>query len=275
MNMGVGDAFDLGWKLSAVINGHGGENLLKSYELERKPVALRNVDHSGVHFQVHTQLRELLAGVDPRRVDGDTEEAHMLRAKIHDYYQKHDGENQDFGIEMGFRYKSPIVVPDLSGTEPAWTPSKYTPTTWPGGRPPHVFLSDGTPIFDTFGKDWTLLTFSNQECGHQLLVKAAQSLAVPFVHVDLSKEDLAKKLYEKNLVLIRPDQHVAWRADKLSSAKEAVDILGVVTGRVGAEVDPESKVELAEKPGHAFTSTVGLTTQVGGFELEKMGDFQK
>lgn len=53
MNLGIGDAYDLGWKLAAVINGSAGKALLQSYEEERRPVALRNVERSGVHFDVH------------------------------------------------------------------------------------------------------------------------------------------------------------------------------------------------------------------------------
>jgi FAD binding domain len=275
MNTGIADAFDLGWKLSSVINGHGGRNLLRSYEIERKPVALRNVERSGVHFQVHIQLSEILAGGDPRRVDGDTEEARALRARIRDHYQEHDGENKDFGIEMGYRYQSPIIIPDLEGLEPPWTPSRYTPTTWPGGRAPHIFLSDGTAIFDLFGKDWTLLSFTEEECGQLFLINAAQSLSIPFRHVDLSKENVAKHLYEKDLVLIRPDQHVAWRAEKVSSAKEADLVLYTVTGRLKAEASLGTEPIVAEKLPQAFTATTGLTSKVGGLELDKMGDFQK
>src|ERR1700761_3974007 len=157
MNMGVADAFDLGWKLASVIHGFGGPGLLQSYELERKPVAEANVQRSGVHFNTHLQLKEFLGGDAPKLVDQDTNEAKELRKAIHEYYQEHDNENKDLGVEMGYRYQSPAVVPDTSASAPASDPSRYIPTTWPGGRPPHVFLSDGTPIFDRFGKYWTLL----------------------------------------------------------------------------------------------------------------------
>ena len=69
MNMGIGDAFDFGWKLAAVINGQGGNGLLVAYEAERRPVALRNVEHSGVHFKMHHDLESIIAGQDPKRVD--------------------------------------------------------------------------------------------------------------------------------------------------------------------------------------------------------------
>lgn len=151
MNMGIADAYDLGWKLAAVINGTGGDGLLKSYEVERKAVAERNVAHPGMHFQVHMGLRNILCsdGANPRCVNDNTEESRQLRAQIAQYYREHDGEHEDFGIEMWYRYKSPIIVPDEpESTEPAWSRSKYTPTTWPGGRPPHLFLSIGQAVFD-------------------------------------------------------------------------------------------------------------------------------
>ena len=229
MNMGIADAFDLAWKLSSVIHGYGGDDLLKSYEMERNPVAERNVERSGVHFQVHENLYYLFAGVDPHRVDDNTEEGHALREKIHDHYAAHDGENKDLGVELGYRYNSSIIVQG-AGEEPEWDPSHYHPTTWPGSRPPHLFLSDGTALFGKFGKYWTLLIFAKDDCGQQSLMQAAESLKIPFEKVDLSKEQLAKRLYEKNLVLIRPDQHVAWRADKLNSAEEAHDVLRICTG---------------------------------------------
>lgn len=232
MNMGVADAFDLGWKLAAVFKGFGGEGLLQSYEVERKPVAERNVARSGDHFGVHLKLKEFLAGGDPKRVDENTGEAKELRKMIHDYYQVHDSENKDFGIEMGYRYRSTIVVPDESSSEPAWLPSQYMPTTWPGGRPPHVFLSNGSTLFDHFGKYWTLLVFVGEEVGQSMLVEAAEAFGMPLTVVDLSNEPLAKDLYERQLVLVRPDQHVSWRANSVGSDEEARSIFEKVSGRL-------------------------------------------
>ncbi|KAK5676977.1 hypothetical protein LTS10_010741 [Elasticomyces elasticus] len=234
MNMGIADAFDLGWKLASVVKNTGGPGLLKSYEVERKPVAAKNVAHSGVHFQVHVALKELLAsnGADPRDVDKATDEARCTRMKVQRHYDEHDGENKDFGIEMDYRYKSPIVILDEpADREPPWTPTQYTPSTWPGSRPPHIFLDDGRAIFDQFGKDWTLLCFAGRDCGQSLVVEAAKRLSVPLHLVDLSSEALAKTLYERNLVLVRPDQHVAWRSDSVTTHEEAEKMLGIVTGR--------------------------------------------
>jgi FAD-dependent monooxygenase len=237
MNMGIADAFDLGWKMASVINKTGGPALLRSYEMERKPVAERNVARSGDHFQVHIGLRDLLTQgcSPPQHVDTDTEKAKDTRRKVVKHYQEHDGENRDFGIEMGYRYRSPIIVPDAEeNTEPEWIPSAYTPTTWPGSRPPHVFLSDGRAIFDDFGRDWTLITFDKTSHASEHFQTAAARLSVPIKLLTLSQEPLARALYERDLLLIRPDQHVAWRGNVLESEAEAERILRAVTGRLDA-----------------------------------------
>ena len=124
---GIADAFDLGWKLAAVINGQGGDGLLASYEPERRPVALRNVDHSGVHFKVHQDLEEIIAGHDPKQVDANSPEGVELRRNIHEHYQQHDGENKDFGIEMGYRYDSPIIMRENDEVEPVFDPHRFVP----------------------------------------------------------------------------------------------------------------------------------------------------
>jgi FAD-dependent monooxygenase len=136
---------------------------------------------------------------------------------------------------MGYRYRSPIIISDAKeNTEPKWTPSAYTPTTWPGSRPPHVFLSDGRAIFDGFGRDWTLITFDVTSNASEHFQTAAARLSVPMKLLALSQEPLARALYERDLLLIRPDQHVAWRANVVESEAEAERILRAVTGRLDA-----------------------------------------
>jgi 2-polyprenyl-6-methoxyphenol hydroxylase-like FAD-dependent oxidoreductase len=46
MNTAIGDGFDLGWKLGWVLSGWAGEDLLDTYEEERRPVAAHNVERS-------------------------------------------------------------------------------------------------------------------------------------------------------------------------------------------------------------------------------------
>lgn len=237
MNMGIADAFNLGWKLAAVINNQADKDILSSYESERKPVAERSVAHSGGHFAVHNDLKELLRAVpDPHLIDQDTEEGRALRARVHQHYQTNDGENKDLGIEMGYRYRSPIVlIRDEDGPEPEWTARSYIPTSWPGGRPPHIFLSDGSALFDRLGSHWALVVTTQEEVGQGFITTAAANLSIPLMVVNIAHEERAARLYERNLVLIRPDNHVSWRSDKMDSLEAAESLLRTVTAKPGTE----------------------------------------
>jgi FAD-dependent monooxygenase len=277
MNMGLGDAFDLGWKLAAVINGGGGSRLLDSYEHDRRPVALLSIERSGVHMATHMNVGTILQP-DPLAVDAGSEEGKKLRKAIHDHYQAHDGENKDLGVEMGYRYKSGICLPDDNpSAEPDWSPAHYTPTTWPGGRAPHVFLNNGTAIFDHFGKDFTLVEFLADKDRHdhsaESLLGAAKTLSVHLSHLRLVGEDRARQLWEKRLVLVRPDGHIAWRSDKVIDQTLAGYIIGVAAGLV----EPlRSNGGAVRENGKASTFSVVLNeTQDSEYRLEKMGVFQQ
>ena len=272
MNMGIGDAFDLGWKLAAVINGQAGDALLASYELERRPVALRNVDHSGVHFKVHQDLESIIAGQDPKRVDASSPEGLALRDKIHQHYQTHDGENKDMGIEMGYRYDSLVIMREAGETEPLFDPRRFIPTTWPGGRAPSLFLNDGTAIYDMFGKHWTLLNFVGSGSGTEYMASAAKRLNIELTVLNLSEDGHAKAIYERPLVLVRPDHHVAWRDMSVESSDVALKVLETVTGRASSLSLSNGD---AVQPVLAFTSSASVNTQVTEFALEQIGEFQR
>lgn len=62
MNTGMQDAFNLAWKLAAVIDGHAGETLLDSYHAERHPVAKTMIEATDRLSKVGT-----LAGL-PQRI---------------------------------------------------------------------------------------------------------------------------------------------------------------------------------------------------------------
>ncbi|RMJ08333.1 hypothetical protein CDV36_012050 [Fusarium kuroshium] len=234
MNTGIGDAFDIGWKLAAVVNGYGGQGLLKSYEQERQPVAAQIVERAASHMSVHLTAVELLGG-DVSEVNKTSERGTQLKETLRDHYRNLDGENTDLGIEMGYRYVSQVCIPDGSEPEPKWDPHSYLPTTWPGSRAPHVFLNDGKSIFDRLGPEFSLVEFKDnaeQDIGSDLIAKAAKGLGVPVTRVTLTGEANAAKIWERRLVLVRPDGHVAWRGDSVKDQREADRILETVVGRV-------------------------------------------
>jgi 2-polyprenyl-6-methoxyphenol hydroxylase-like FAD-dependent oxidoreductase len=209
MNMGVQDSVDLGWKLQALVQGWGGPELIRSYEIERRPVAIRNVNEATNNLKLMLTPREKLnsfvfepgpEGDRARKEFGDAYTAMMKR----EWYT--------IGIHLGFRYEhSPIVVPD--GTpQPEDTVSTYEQTARPGHRAPHVWLTPTHSTLDYFGREFVLMRFdANVTTDH--FAEAARSRGVPLRIVDIDHPE-ARTIYEAKLVLVRPDGHVAWRGDE-------------------------------------------------------------
>lgn len=286
MNTGLGDAFDIGWKLAAVIKGWGRPGLLAAYEQERRPVAIRNVERSGVHMDVHMQAVQMLDDGKVFELERQgSEEGERLRDSIRKHYQDHDGENTDLGIEMGYRYESAIIwsprdEDEGDSVEPPWDAHVYRPTTWPGSRPPHVFLRDGSAIFDRFGKHFTLMEFevakksAKSGQGSHLLVEAANRLGVPLSHVCLANEEHAARLWEKPLVIIRPDGHVTWRGARVKDATIAGKIIETAVGCYST-LPNQATINDASKVPAVFTM-VGdeKKPQTRDYELGNTGDSQ-
>jgi 2-polyprenyl-6-methoxyphenol hydroxylase-like FAD-dependent oxidoreductase len=217
MNTGVGDAIDIGWKLAAVINGWAGPCLLESYEAERRPVAITNRDYSRRHTGVHGGFRELIA-------------SGASRAELNDYLQAHRGENEFDGIEFGYRYTASPVVAHETGTPPTWSEFDYVPSTWPGARAPSMVLADGSALFDQFGTELTLVDFAGNAGA---IVDAAVERDIPMKHLHIA-ESTVRNVWEQDYVLIRPDQHVAWRSNQIPTSNEWNDILNLVCGLNGS-----------------------------------------
>ena len=222
MNSGVGDAVDLGWKLAAVLQGWGGPNLLATYDAERQPVGLRNVGFATVMYHNNENFGGTTA--DLERDDAATEE---LRKQVGAELERVvGGEFRTIGAQLGYRYESsPICVAD--GTPAPPDPMEtYEPTARPGSRAPHAWLADGRSTLDLSGRGFTLLRFSGSTDTSELHAATAKR-GVPFSEIAVDDPAIAS-LYERALVLVRPDGHVAWRGDALPS--DPGNILDQVTG---------------------------------------------
>jgi 2-polyprenyl-6-methoxyphenol hydroxylase-like FAD-dependent oxidoreductase len=225
LNTGFADAINLGWKLAAVVHGFGGEALLKSYEAERRPVAILGRDWSFRHLGIHINAQGL---AKPELIDAVGAEGDAHRAELAEYFSANTGEHGSWGVEMGYRYdSSPVVVND--GQEgPEFDGANYVPTTTPGARAPHVTLADGSSPLDAFRDGYTLVTFAG-ESAPKGLVEAAKEADVPLRILSLDDET-ARTIYERDYVLVRPDGHVAWRGDAVP--EDAKALLGQVTGHI-------------------------------------------
>lgn len=220
MNTGVGDACDLGWKLAAVFDGWGGEKLLDTYEAERRPIAVRNVAAAG------RNAADLKRHAVPPSIEADDAAGEMVRAMAG--AQIAHGNRKEFesaGVQLGYHYgDSSIVVPD--GTPPPPDEEiEYTPIARPGSRAPHVALGGGEILYDRFGSGFTLLQLAAADPAP--IVAAAAKRGVPLTVVKLDRDD-ARALYAAPLVLIRPDQHVAWRGE--AAPDDPVQLIDTVRG---------------------------------------------
>lgn len=280
MNTAVGDSFDVGWKLAAVLAGHGGPALLNSYEAERRPVAAKNIDRSGRHWTVHATYQEW-CNEHPGLVYETSEPATQLKEKIADYVLTHDEENKDHDIEMGYHYKdSPVVHHDPDTVEilnPDNGYNGYVPSTVPGARAPHVFLSDGkTSIHDLFGtgQEFTLVDFTTEGQYIHSFQPAAKTLGVPLKVLHLLDEEHVHQVWQRDAVLIRPDDHVAWRAALEPNDLDADYILGVAIGREEVQRSKDAALTIPSIPvsQKTFTGTVGNVDQNN---LAGLAAFQK
>jgi 2-polyprenyl-6-methoxyphenol hydroxylase-like FAD-dependent oxidoreductase len=208
MNTGIGDAVDLSWKLAATLAGWGGPGLLDSYETERRPVGVRNV------AEASRNLRRMLSfGDNPTLLDDSAEGVRTRERVGREFAEAMRHEWYTLGMHLGYRYEgSPICWPD--GTDaPPDHPRTYVPTARPGHRAPHAWLANGRSTLDLFGRGFTLLDMGAEAADVVALREAAQRYRVPMQVVRIDEPD-ALALYERRLVLVRPDGHVAWRDDR-------------------------------------------------------------
>jgi 2-polyprenyl-6-methoxyphenol hydroxylase-like FAD-dependent oxidoreductase len=218
MNTGMQDAVDIGWKLWAVLSGWGGKRLLASYEPERRPVALRNVKEATLNLQrmMLPRAQKPSAKLFEPGPEGD-----RLRREFGDAYtEMMKNEWYTMGVHLGYIYDpSPVIIADGTPRPPEEVQT-YTQTARPGSRAPHVWLAPGKSTLDLFGKSFVLLRFA-KSVDADALAKAAKAAGVPLDIVDIDNADAAK-LYERKLALVRPDGHVAWRADSLPADAKAL-----------------------------------------------------
>jgi len=223
MNTGVADAFDLGWKLAATLHGFGGPQLLASYELERRPIGLRNCAAAERHNDVRVAIARLY---EPAMANDDPPGAVARANASGGIAALGNAENESHGIEYGYAYAdSPIVCAD--GTAAPQDPIDYVPTTVPGVRLPSVFLDDDTALFDRLGPWFTLLVFD--DAAADPMVAAAAQHRIPLHVLRVTERHLAP-IYEAAVVLVRPDQHVAWRGAMPHDEQAASVILGRALG---------------------------------------------
>lgn len=217
MNMGIGDGVDLGWKLSAVLQGWAGDDLLDSYQVERRPVHQVVIDEAVANFSVPPAPPDI---IEQRGWPGRCVRA-LIGGKIRKAKAR---EFHTLGTVLGLVYEGSPWVAVEAGEAPPHNNSRYKPTARPGFLAPHAWLADGRSLYDLFGPGFTLLvTVDGDSTQIENAKSEAASLGVP-LHVVRPADGRLRALYRATLALIRPDQHVAWRGEHWQAG-----ILGLVT----------------------------------------------
>jgi len=216
LNTGVQDAHNLVWKIAAVEADWAPEALLDTYEVERRPVARRNAD---VSLQNAVRMGEVYQALATADATGDA-----LRAAIANQAEHFDM----LGLQLGFLYESGAIAGDRD-EKPTHGSSvrDYVPTAVPGARVPHAWVtragaragaSAGVRVstLDLFAYDrFTLVT---GPAGQPWI--EAMPAPVPIDCVVIGRDVVDESgqwmkllgIDADGALLVRPDQHVAWRS---------------------------------------------------------------
>jgi 2-polyprenyl-6-methoxyphenol hydroxylase-like FAD-dependent oxidoreductase len=232
MNAGIADATNLSWMIAATLKGWAPPAILDAYEAERQPIT-EQVSHFTMDIarKIMQQRREIPAEIDSPGPVGEA-----IRARIGKEAYDIDVQQQCAGgLNFGYFYgDSPIIAYD-GEPHPAYTMHDFTLSTVPGCRAPHLWLGDGRSLYDALGPDYTLIR-TDPTVRVSGIVESAAKRGVPLAVLDIEAPNV-RDLYARKLVLVRPDQHVAWRSDVEPAAP-----MGVIDVVRGASTVLASKV---------------------------------
>lgn len=218
LNTGLEDAANLGWKLAAVLDGWADEALLDSYGAERRPIIEQTSD------------RIIAGGIEKDRdwlnacTSAETSEAFEqvwadFGAQITGYVKTYEPHYEGSPIVFG----PPGGSTDIAG--------EHVFTARAGHHLPPRALASGRSVFERLGDGFTLLAFDPDHGLIDALEAAAHELGIPLSVVRDRPDSEAAQDYAATLVLIRPDQHVAW----IGTSGDAAEILTKVSGRKAAK----------------------------------------
>jgi hypothetical protein len=112
----------------------------------------------------------------------------------------------------------------------------YVPSTWPGARLPHVWLDDGTALHDRLRDDrFTLLRLGGTRASVAELGRAFVARRAPLQIMDV-EDERPREIYGVDLLLVRPDLHVAWRGNALPA--DVDHLAALVTGHSALPTAP-------------------------------------
>jgi 4-hydroxyisophthalate hydroxylase len=215
INTGLEDAANLGWKLAAALQGWAGAHLLDSYGEERRPV-FASTARDFIEKAIQSD-REFLAKFDPA-IDKAAFEAEWLarssgaRSEVNSFEPNYEG--------------SSIVAGQPGATCSAIGSHEFAARAGHHLAPRQ--LASSRNVFEELGAGFTLLDLGAPDAVVTEIRCAAEASGVPLT---LIRDDSAevRKFYQATLILVRPDQFVAWVSD--GDVTDAAAIIRRVVGR--------------------------------------------
>lgn len=237
LNSGIQDVHNLAWKLAAVLRRYAPARLLDSYATERQPVGLRNVEWGMFAAQNHLAIDAgfglipfpLPSEVHESMFNGFFAEGLVGEARRTRFRKVVETQCIEFcaqELEMGFVYESGALVQDgwrAASSDPLG--QVYRPTTRPGHRLPHSWLGHEGTLSSTHdlvgpGDTAALITGSRGGAWVGAAAEVAEKLGINIAiaqvgttHGDVDGQwSAVREIDEEGAVLVRPDNHVAWRS---------------------------------------------------------------
>jgi 2,4-dichlorophenol 6-monooxygenase len=265
LNTGIQDAHNLAWKLAAVLTGRAPDGLLDTYEAERRPIGRHNVDWAVSAASHHRAVIEAIGlgqHIPPQRraeqfsaYFADSPIGAAMRARAAEMLETHRGGCQAHDAEIGFAYEEGAMIHDGS-QPPGRAPLRdvYHPTTRPGHVLPHAWIEGGGRRLSTHdltgaATSFVLLTGPEGTAWCEAAAQVAQEFSIPVIaarigngaeYADVDGTWAAvRQITDEGAILVRPDNHVAWRS--MSGGKNPAAVLGnavfrILAHHVGAHV---------------------------------------
>ena len=215
LNNGLEDVTNLGWKLASVLQGWGGDALLDSYSTERQP-AFHDVGENLIAAGIREE-REFLRAHSPER---DGAAFGPLFKHLADAFSR-----QNWAYETHYD-GSPVVVAGPEGRSGAL--GSYEIAARAGHHLHPQVLSTGTNVYTELGPWFTLLALGQSGERGAEFDATARALGVP-LKVIHDRDPVVRDAYQADMVLVRPDQFVAWTSNE--EEQDPARVLDIVTGR--------------------------------------------
>jgi 4-hydroxyisophthalate hydroxylase len=227
LNNGLEDIVNLGWKLTARLQGWGTDGLLQSYSIERRPVFWQTADDF-ITSRIKRDA-DFLERYNPERDLQEFEAAWQARegdigSRFQQYEPNYEG--------------SPVVFGPPGGVNSAHGVHSFKAR--PGHHLAPAPASQGKSTFEALGSGFALLALDAPEQSVAEFKSAAQKLGIALTVVSDSRSG-GREVYESSLILVRPDQYVVWVGENAGAQAEAILRRVIGVGCTGETLSAESK----------------------------------